>query len=512
MKPTTVLIVDDSPDDVEFLTSILLSHDPGYVIYDAHNSLQGLDELQNWQPDCVLLDFRLGHEDGIEVLDKFLTHPYARPVIMLTGQGSEVVAAAAIKAGASDYLVKMDINGMSLHKSIVRTVESAQMRALLELQEDALKRQSRLQALGHLSAGIAHDFNNMLATIRHAVDGARRAESAELAADKLDIISTVTNRAANRVQSLLVFTNAQSGEKTDRLTSDIVRELEEITRGPISRVCDIQFHNTDPLVSVRCDQTLLQSALLNLILNAADAIGATAQNNGLITFKVSPIAETARVEFCIVDNGGGISDDIIDRVTDPYFTTKQHTGGTGLGLSLVYGFAQQNNSPLDIQSDNALGITSIRFSIPISTRTEVRKELDSDITSHASSGCTRSILLVDDNTVLLSLIGDELLHAGFNVVTANDTETAMSMTAQLRETDAVITDLSLGNSASGLDLAEKIRAKIPNIQIIGMTGYSSLLETDNTKVLDTLLQKPCYIHEMVFVLNSFHSKADGSIW
>jgi len=122
MKPITVLIVDDSPDDVEFLTSILLSLDPGYVIYDAHNSLQGLDELQNWQPDCVLLDFRLGHEDGIEVLDKFLTHPYARPVIMLTGQGSEVVAAAAIKAGASDYLVKMDINGMSLHKSIVRTV------------------------------------------------------------------------------------------------------------------------------------------------------------------------------------------------------------------------------------------------------------------------------------------------------------------------------------------------------------------------------------------------------
>jgi signal transduction histidine kinase len=508
MISTKVLIVDDSPEDVEYLTSLLQAQDNGYQVSDAHNSLQGLEELQNWQPDCVLLDFRLGHEDGIEVLQAFLSHQHAKPVIMLTGQGSEVVAAAAIKAGASDYLVKLDINAVALHKAISKSVESAQMRALLKLQEDALKRQSRLQALGHLSAGIAHDFNNMLATIQHAVESARRSTDLQKIGSRLDTIQTVVTMATDRVDNLLAFTKSQSGRKSERMNSQVMKELEEMTHGPISKSCDIQFDHGVTESTLYCDQNQLLSALLNLIVNAHDAILASNQRNGLIQVSSTRLPDNSQVEFCVADNGGGIPEEIIDKVTDPYFTTKLHTGGTGLGLSMVYGFAQQCGGTFSIEADQHIGTTSVRFRVPASKDDEKTSKHPAQNYSIASRTKKRTILLIDDNTILLTLMKEELALEGFTVLAANNCESALAQVSNLDETDAVITDMSLGESESGLDLATKIRALLPNIQIIGITGFRELNTAEYKKTLNTLLKKPCYIHELVFVLNSFNPQLE----
>ncbi len=502
---TSVLIVDDSPDDMEFLADLICRDHPEFVVESAETGSAGLQKLAEFRPDCVLLDYRLGHENGLDLLPQFLEKGKGTSVIMLTGQGSEPIAAASIKAGASDYLVKQDATGTALRTAVRNAVERASMQRRLKAQEQDLRRQGRLEALGQLSAGIAHDFNNMLATIRFGVEGVKRNPNSSGNAQKLDMIITTVDRAAERTQGLLAFASKQVGRMSSHPCSEVFFELEALVRDLISDDCRIEFHFCEPDVAIYCDHSLLQNALLNLVVNARDAIKGY-RRDGMIEVSASledgeELAGKGRLMLTVSDNGKGIPEEIIDRVTDPYFTTKQDAGGTGIGLAMVHGFVTQSEGLLEVQSKPNEG-TTISFTIPVGEG-EDAGAAEAVKSRHPTTAAGRHVLLIDDEDLLAGMIRDLLEEVGFVVHKAATPDEALALLDNLQESDAVVTDISLRGSLDGFDLAAIIRGRLPKIQIIGISGFHEFEEGRKRDVMDAFLTKPFQAADLISELYNF---------
>lgn len=502
-KVTKVLIIDNSPEDIELLIDLICQDHPNFEFSIAKDGRGGVESMGADRPNCILLDYRLDHESGLDLLPKFLAIDEACPVIMLTGRGSEAIAAQAIKAGASDYLVKKDVTGTDLRKAIEHAVMREDMKNKLASQEQDLRRQGRLEALGHLSAGVAHDFNNILATIRFGVEGLKRAVITQKSIQKLDIILRTVDRAAERTQGLLAFASQQVGRLSDELCSHVLAEIEALSHDAIATTCGIEFRHGVRDVLVHCDQALLQNALLNLIVNARDAIQQTDKAGTIIVeSKVVERADVGRmVEFIVQDDGIGIPADLIEQVTDPYFTTKAATGGTGIGLSMVHGFVTQSGGSLRIHSEVGKG-TTVRFTVPVGS-VACAGSVKLGPTTAQDSMRTRRVLLVEDQFWLGVMIKDELEEAGFEVLMTASAENALTMMDQICDADAVVTDISLNGVLDGFDLAERTREKHPGIQIIGMSGFQHFDATKKRQVLDVLLLKPFETSDMTDELKRF---------
>ena len=497
---TRILVVDDSPDDAEQLVSLILQDSSNVEFKLVRNGGSALTTLAENEIDCVLLDYRLENEDGLELLPRLLEVDSKCPVIMLTGQGNETVAAASIMAGASDYMVKHDATGTDLRTAIMRAIERAEMQAKLAVQEQELMRQGRLEALGQLSAGIAHDFNNLLATIRFGVDGARRAPSSVKSVDRLDMVLSTIDRATERAQSLLAFASKQVGRVSTLMCSDVFLEIKNLTRDPISSSCRIEFSACEPDVPVACDHGLLQNALLNLIINSRDAILEKGED-GAIHVSAKAIRDedgSSVVQFKVEDDGTGISEGDINRVVDPYFSTKRETGGTGLGLSMVHGFVKQNGGSFHISS-SPTG-TTVSFTIPVGAKDDIEGFVETS-EPDAPLQSSRRVLVVEDEVLLARMMKFDLEDAGFQVSISSSAADAVQ---QLEETsfDALVTDISLGGKMNGFDVARTARKQQPNIKIVGISGFYQFDKNREPDVINDMLAKPFQPSKLLSILQN----------
>lgn len=499
-----ILLIDDSPDDVEHLTALALKADSSFEFSIAADGVEAMNLLGSNSVDCILLDYRLENEDGRTLLPKLLDASENCPIIMLTGQGSETVAAAAIKGGAADYMAKHEVTGTDLRTAVTRAVERALMQAKIVVQEQELLRQGRLEALGQLSAGIAHDFNNLLATIKFGVDGVRRSPGSQNSAERLDMVMTTIDRATERVQSLLAFASKQVGRMSTQMSSDVFREIRGLAKNPISSSCKIIFQPCEPNIPVVCDQGLLQSALLNVIINARDAI-VEAKVDGVIRVSAAVVEDGTFIEFSVSDNGVGIPDNLIDRVVDPYFTTKQERGGSGLGLSMVHGFVQQNGGNLHIDSE--MPGTTVRFTVPVGSIANVETR-ESESESVRSNAVYR-VLVVEDEALLARMIEFDLEDAGYEVEVASTAPQALELISNSAAFDVLVTDISLGGKLDGFDVARKARELQPNIKTIGISGFFRFDEYREAGIIDGMLSKPFQQNKLLDLLNNLSKMADA---
>lgn len=346
--------------------------------------------------------------------------------------------------------------------------------------EAALRQSQKMEAVGQLTGGIAHDFNNMLSGIIGSLEILRR----RVAAGRLDDVQrfmdaawTSATRAASLTQRLLAFSRRQSLDAKIVDLNALVGSLEVLLRRTINEQSALKIELASGLPSGIVDANQLESALLNLAINARDAM----PNGGQITVTTGSItlddesaatslglARGRYVTVSVSDTGVGMAPELLDRAFEPFFTTKPLGQGTGLGLSMVYGFAKQSGGQVRIQSMPGAG-TSVTLYIPA---TDVKPAGDLQMPSvQIENGEGESVLFVEDDASVRVLIRDVLQDLGYFPIEAAEPESALPILASDQRIDLMISDVGLPGM-NGRQLAEVARKHRPQLPILFITGYA----------------------------------------
>ncbi len=356
--------------------------------------------------------------------------------------------------------------------------------------EEALRHAQKMDAIGQLTGGIAHDFNNMLTGVLGALDLMRR----RLAAGRvneveryIDAAVTSGNRAAALTQRLLAFARRQSLKTCDVQVNAMVTSMEELLRRTIGESIELHIELEDHGQVIRTDEHQLENALLNLVINARDAMPEGGQlwvRSQLTVLKVrdGELMPGQYLQLSVQDTGCGIADEVIARVFDPFFTTKPIGQGTGLGLSMVYGFMKQTGGHVRIDSVQGQG-TCIRLFMPCEASCAVGREdaLVAPLSPRASQG--ERVLVVEDEDAVRMLVVDALRELGYATQQAGDGAGAITRLQGAERIDLLVTDVGLPG-LNGRQLAEIARQFRPGIKVLFMTGYAG-----NTQARQDLLEQ-----------------------
>jgi PAS domain S-box-containing protein len=370
--------------------------------------------------------------------------------------------------------------------------------------EGQFRQAQKMEAVGQFAGGIAHDFNNMLAVIRGNADLLLMDDdqfSAE-AKQGLKHIAAASDKAASLTRQLLVFSRKQVMQSQPLMLNDLIRNLVKmlarITREDIRLECVYG----DPLPFIQADPGMLEQALLNLVVNARDAMPHGGQLH-ITTEKLSLDAAHAQAnpearvgEFVcmsVSDTGTGIALEHLLRIFEPFFTTKEPDKGTGLGLATVYGIVKQHQGWIEVSSRLGAGT---RFNIflpviPAPVPTAGARAAESKL-----RGGTERILVVEDDFAVRAITQYLLEAQGYRVWKAESAQEALQIwRAHAAEVDLLLSDLVMPGSLSGRELAERLRQEKPQLKVIFMSGYSPEAGGGNTDFVSRLnagfLPKPC---------------------
>jgi signal transduction histidine kinase/CheY-like chemotaxis protein len=345
--------------------------------------------------------------------------------------------------------------------------------------EAALRQSQKMEAVGQLTGGIAHDFNNMLSGIIGSLEILKR----RIAAGRLDDVQrfmdaawTSATRAASLTQRLLAFSRRQSLDAKIVDLNGLVSSLEVLLRRTINEQSLLEIKLAPDMPSGIVDANQLESAILNLAINARDAMpegGVITVATGSIDLQESAAAAALGlsrgryVTISVADTGVGMSPELLERAFEPFFTTKPLGQGTGLGLSMVYGFAKQSGGQVRIQSKPGSG-TSVTLYLPATDNkpAEERRPEEAPI-----NGAGESVLFVEDDASVRMLIRDVLQDLGYFPIEAAEPESALPILASDQRIDLLISDVGLPGM-NGRQLAELARKHRPHLPILFITGYA----------------------------------------
>ena len=349
----------------------------------------------------------------------------------------------------------------------------------LKATEEALRQSQKMEAVGQLTGGIAHDFNNLLTGIVGSLDlmQVRLSQGrTDNLARYIEAAMTSANRAAALTHRLLAFARRQPLVPKPVDANQLVISLEDLLRRTIGEAIDLEIVASDRLWPTLCDPNQLESALLNLAINARDAM----PSGGRLTIATSnarfgganpehPTLGTGDyVCIRVTDGGVGMSPEIAGRAFDPFFTTKPIGQGTGLGLSMIYGFAQQSNGHVAIESRPGQG-TTVRLYLPRHDGAPAAApNATFDAASHPPTGET--ILVVEDEAVVRGVVVEFLNEHGYRTLEA---DCARSGLERLRhhQVDLLVTDVGLPGM-NGRQFADQARESRPKLKVLFMTGYA----------------------------------------
>ena len=390
----------------------------------------------------------------------------------------------------------------------------AQRSAELEQANEALRQAQKMEAVGQLTGGIAHDFNNLLTGVISGVD-MLRTRLAQGRHDDIhryvDAVATSAQRAATLTHRLLAFSRRQplKPEVVDvNAQVDSLRELFDRTLGSSIK---LNIASTPELWPTSCDVNQLESTLLNLVINARDAM----HEAGILSIETSNNVITAQeaatevgliagdyVRICVADDGAGMSAETASKAFDPFFTTKAVGEGTGLGLSMSYGFAKQSHGHIRIESEPGNG-TRVMLYLP----RYMGKDL---VNTHAASldqlaplsAKVRTVLVVEDEAVIRELILEVLHDQGWNCLHASDGNGGLALIQSHAEIDMLITDVGLPG-LNGRILAERARQLRPELRILFITGYAenSTFDLAASNHAIEMLTKPFGVNDLLRAIN-----------
>ena len=372
--------------------------------------------------------------------------------------------------------------------------------------EQQVRHTQKMETIGHLTGGIAHDFNNLLGIVLGNLDllserVAADAESAEIAQEALQ----ATRRGAELTQRMLAFARKQPLQPRAFDLNDTVKGMASMLRRTIGADMELGLALATDLWPVIADPSQIEDVVLNLAVNARDAM----PNGGHLLIETSSVTldedyaeqnpEVVPGEYALLavaDSGTGMSPEVLERVCEPFFTTKEVGRGTGLGLSMVYGFAKQSGGHLKIYSELGHG-TTVRLYLPRATSLdEVEVDVEDDMPDLAGAG--EIILLVEDNDGLRRTTARILKELGYRVVEAEHGLAALDVLTSDADIDLLLTDIVMPKGVSGYELGATCEQLRPQVKVLFMSGYSEafLNNTARPQRPISLINKPCRKQEL----------------
>ena len=383
---------------------------------------------------------------------------------------------------ARDRLIDLSNSELRL-QTILETLEQQvqERTAQLRHNEEALRQSQKMEAVGQLTGGIAHDFNNMLTGIIGSLELLRRRLARGRTEDLdslIDLGVTSANRAAGLTHRLLAFSRRQSLDSKAVQVNTLVLSMGELLQRSLNESIRLDMQLDDQLWIAEADPNQLESALLNLVLNARDAMpdGGTLVirtfNQHLdagVTDASSNLEPGDYVALSVQDTGCGMPEAVIQRAFDPFFTTKPIGQGTGLGLSMIYGFSKQSHGHVTIDSEVNRG-TTVNLYLPRFIGEQVSEPVVvTSHTPHAQAGET--VLIVEDDPAVRVLVSAVLGELGYAFVEAGDANSALPILQSSQRIDLMVSDVGLPGM-NGRQLAEIGRQLRPDLRVLFITGYA----------------------------------------
>jgi signal transduction histidine kinase len=371
---------------------------------------------------------------------------------------------------------------------------------LLE-QQQQLHQAQKMEAVGQLTGGIAHDFNNLLTIIIGNVEAlATMFDNEPRVKECADLALKASLRGADLTRQLLAFSRQQRLQPRVINLNELVTGVTTLLRRTIGTNIEIRTELDDALWLAEVDPAQVESALVNLAVNARDAM----PNGGQLTIETAnkvvdssyaaenlDIATGHYAMLSVTDTGTGIPPAILNRVFDPFFTTKEVGKGTGLGLSMVYGFAKQSGGHVKIYSEEGHG-TAVRLYLPRAAQDKVAAVAQEEPDAARLAGKGESILVVEDNEDVRSLVTRHLDELGYRVLLAGNAAEALEVVESPEKLDLLFTDIVMPGKLSCEDLVRRARASRPDLAVLLTSGFSeaAMQSTLLANNQNALLSKP----------------------
>ena len=353
----------------------------------------------------------------------------------------------------------------------------------LQASQEQLRQSQKMEAIGQLTGGIAHDFNNMLATITSSLELMNRRIASGKGGDLtryLTLASTAAQSAAALIQRLLAFSRKQTLDLQALDVNASIAQMQDMLRRTLGEQIQFELSLQPGLPAVKSDRNQLENALLNLTINARDAM----PEGGLIRISTSSreldasyaamhpeVTPGQYVMVSVSDNGTGMSPEVVAKAFDPFFTTKPIGQGTGLGLSMIYGFARQTNGHASIHSVVGEG-TTVNVYLPCNTTSFETPVTQQQLVACSPKGRGETVLFVEDEPGVRSVLGEILGDLGYVIHEAIDATSALAIEQRLEHLDLLVTDVGLPGT-NGRQLAEMMRERRPGLKVLFVTGYAN---------------------------------------
>ncbi|MFW3897450.1 ATP-binding protein [Pseudomonas bharatica] len=369
-------------------------------------------------------------------------------------------------------------------RSLNETLEQRVAARTLELMqaEEKLRQSQKMEAVGQLTGGIAHDFNNLLAGVSGALEmmATRIAQGRIQELDKyLDTAQGAVKRAASLTHRLLAFSRRQTLDPRPTDVNRLMQGMGELIQRTVGPGIAVETLAAPGLWPTLVDASQLENALLNLCINARDAmpdggrIRIETANTSLDAegARAQEIAEGEYVLLTVADTGIGMTPDILAKAFDPFFTTKPIGQGTGLGLSMIYGFAKQSGGQVRISSESSGG-TSVQILLPRYQGALDEENAGSDLNAMMPSVSGETILIVDDEPSVRMLLVDALGDLDYSLIEAGDSLSGLKVLRSDVHIDLLITDVGLPGGMNGRQMADAGRMTRPDLKVLFITGYA----------------------------------------
>ncbi|HEY9239471.1 MAG TPA: ATP-binding protein, partial [Burkholderiaceae bacterium] len=378
----------------------------------------------------------------------------------------------------------------------------------LMVAEHALRQAQKMEAVGQLTGGIAHDFNNLLAGIGGSLQilqkriGQQRHDGNER---YISMGLDAVRRAAALTQRLLAFARRQTLDPKPTDVNRLIGGMEELIRRTVGPSVEVEVVGAGGLWPTRIDPSQLENSLLNLCINARDAM---MPGGGRLTIETAnkwlddraaadrDLPPGQYLSLSVTDTGSGMAPEVIKRVFDPFFTTKPLGQGTGLGLSMVYGFVRQSGGQVRIYSEMGHGTTMCLY-LPRYVGS-AEEEAKAPVDAVVGDGDGQTILVIEDEATIRTLITEVLAEAGYRALSAPDGQTGLQLLQSGRRIDFLITDVGLPGGINGRQVADAARVSRPDLKVLFITGYAENAAVGNGH-LDpgmSVLTKPFEITEL----------------
>jgi PAS domain S-box-containing protein len=418
------------------------------------------------------------------------------------------------KDGSYRWLSWTGVSDKDHNYAVARDITAEKAAAeRLKAAEEALLQSQKMEAVGQLTGGIAHDFNNLLTGIVGSLDLLQtrlHQGRTDNVARYINAAMTSANRAAALTHRLLAFARRQPLIPKSVDANALVVSLEDLLRRTIGEAIDLEISAADDLWGTLCDPNQLESALLNLAINARDAMPdggrlVIATSNARLDSAAKTPALPPGDYICITvaDTGVGMSAEVAARAFDPFFTTKPIGQGTGLGLSMIYGFARQSNGHVTIDSRIGQG-TSVKLYLP--------RHLGDIDTGHASAvraaehaATGETVLVVEDEPVVRGVILEMLGEQGYRTLQAVDGPSGLKILRSGARVDLLVTDVGLPGM-NGRQLADQARETRPDLKILFITGYA-----ESVAIADGFMQPGMEMITKPFDLDNLSRRIRGMV-